>query len=359
MADSAIQSQPLEVDAVIVPGSLRNKIINGQFDIWQRTTSFPAPIVPVLGFVGFAADRWQWQADTDGGVLNGSGMTQQTFPVGQTDVPNNPTFYMRWEMTGITGSGGAAASNIVQRIESVSTLAGKTATLSFWMRGDIGGTIAFSLLQFPGGGGGSPIPFAISQTNFTVTAGTWTFHKLTLDVPSISGFVLGSNGNDALYLRFHNQIDAPIATNQGFPTPISYTGKLDLANIQFEEEDVPTPEFEDRPVALELRLCQRFYEIAHRNESTHGVSTANPQIDHMWMNFKVEKRDIPTIVFLPAEDPPTGSNLVPNTHFVSQIETNGFRFDWDTEPPVPIDVSVRTVDNTGLVLAPWTADAEL
>ena len=363
MLNSAIQSQPLEVDPVVVPGSLRNKIINGQFDIWQRTTSFPAPAFPILGLVGFAADRWQWQAATDGGTMNGSGMTQQTFAPGQTDVPNDPTFYMRWEMTGNVGSGGQAASNLVQRIESVETFAGKTATLSFWMRGDIGGTIAMSLLQWPGGGGTSfpaPVPVSLLPTNFTVTAGTWTFHRLTLEIPSISGFVLGLGNDDALYLRFHNLVDAPVATNQGFPTPISYTGELDFANIQFEEGDIPVPEFEDRPVALELRLCQRYYEIAHRDESTHGTSTANPQIDHMWMNFKVEKRDIPTVVFAPAEDPPTGSNLLPNTHFVSQIETNGFRFDWDTTPPGPRDVNVRTIDPVTLSgRAPWTADAEL
>ena len=349
MSNSAIQSQPLEVDPVFVPGSLRNKLINGQFDIWQRTTSFPAPAVPVLGLVGFAADRWQWQADTDGGVLNGSGMTQQPFAPGQTDVPENPTYFMRWEQTGITGSGGAAASNLVQRIESVSTFAGKTATLSFWMRGDIGGTIAMSLLQVPGVGG-SPVPFALLPTNFTVTANTWTFHRLVVEIPSISGFVIGAN--NSLYLRFHNQVDAPIAISQGFPTPISYTGLLDFANIQFEEDDNPAPEFEVRPEALELSLCERYYEVAIRDESTHGVSSAGLQTDHMWMNFKVEKRDIPTVVFNPREDPPFTDRVAPGTHLVSNIRTDGFRFDWDTPPVAPKDVRVQTIGQ-------WSADAEL
>ena len=363
MSNSAIQSQPLEVDPVFVPGSLRNKLINGQFDIWQRTTSFPAPAFPILGLVGFAADRWQWQAATDGGVMSGSGMTQQTFAPGQTDVPDSPTYFMRWEMTGNAGSGGQAASNLVQRIESVRTLSGKTATLSFWMRGDIGGTIAMSLLQWPGGGGTSfpaPVPVSLLPTNFTVTAGTWTFHRLTLEIPSISGFVLGPSNDDGLYLRFHNLVDAPVATNQGFPTPISYTGLLDLANIQFEEGDNPSPEFEVRPEALELSLCQRFYEIAFREESTHGVSSGGFQTDHMWMNFKVEKRAIPSVVFFPAEDPPTSSNVLPGTYMVTNTRTDGFRFDWDTTPPTPRDVNVRTVIGPGqIAFRPWTADAEL
>ncbi len=363
MANSAIQSQPIEVDPVVVPGSLRNKIINGQFDIWQRTISFPAPAFPILGLVGFAADHWQWQAATDGGIMNGSGMTRQTFAPGQPDVPDNPTYFMRWEMTGIAGSSGNAGSNLVQRIESVRTLSGKTATLSFWMRGDISGTIAMSLLQWPGGGGTAfpaPVSIALLPTNFIVTAGTWTFHRVTLDIPSISGFVIGASNNDGLYLRFHNLVEPALATNQGYPTPISYTGLLDLANVQIEEFDITDPEFEDRPISLELRLCQRFYEIGHRDESMHGVSIANPQIDHMWINFKVEKRVLPTVVFNPAEDPPTSSHLLPATHFVSQIETNGFRFDFDTLAG-PRDVSVRSVEVISGFQnrAPWTADAEL
>ncbi len=278
--NSAIQVQPGEDGAA----AERNRLINGQFLIWQRTTSFPAP-PSGDNFLGIAADRWRWQVASNGGTLSGSGMTRQTFLPGQADVPNNPTYFMRWELIDIAFAGPPfpsvggptdnRASNLVQRIESVRTLSGKTATLSFWMRGDINGTIAMSLLQWPGSSGTIPVgvPASLLPTNFTVTAGTWTFHRVTLDIPTISGFVLGPNDDDGLYLRFHNLIDANIATQQGFPTPISYAGELDFANVQLEEGDIDVPEFEHRQIGLELSLCQRYYQKSYQQDVFPGAGT--------------------------------------------------------------------------------------
>ena len=338
-------------------GGLRNKLINGQFDLWQRTTSFPAPgLGPFNGLVGFAADRWQWQANTDGGVLNGAGMTRELFPAGQPDVPNNPTYFMRWQLTSITGSGGSAASNLVQRIESVRTLSGQTATLSFWMRGTDNGTIATSFLQFAGGFG-SPPANAIEPTNFTVTANTWTFHKLTFDVPSIAGFVIGSVGNDGLYVRFHNHIDAPIATNQNFPSPISYTGFLDIANVQLEIGEIDDPTFETRDLGFELQLCQRYYELSHREES--NFATPGPITNEMWINYKVEKRAAPSINIVLREEPPTNTNLPPGwTIQFNQIDGFSIKYG-STGGPQDTVVSTTDVPGGANLAAPWTADAEL
>ncbi len=285
MNNSAIQLQPGEDGERGVPAQ-RNRLINGQFSIWQRTTSFPAPVVPILGLVGYSADRWQWQAATDGAVMLGSGMTRQTFDPGQSEVPDNPIYFMRWEMTGMSIPTVFAASNLVQRIESVRTLSGKTATLSFWMRGDINGTIAMSLLQWPGSGGTVPSgpPASLLPTNFTVTANTWTFHRLTLDIPSIIGFVLGPNNDDGLYLRFHNLIDANIATQQGFPTQISYAGQLDFANVQLEESDIAVPEFEHRPIEIELSLCQRYFCKAHDIDTAPFNMSAVPGVQDASQN---------------------------------------------------------------------------
>jgi len=294
MNNSAIQLQPGE-DGVRGAAAERNLLINGQFLIWQRTTSFPAP-PSGNNFLGIAADRWRWQVASNGGTLSGSGMTRQTFAPGQADVPDNPTYFMRWELIDIAFAGPPfpiaggptdnRASNLVQRIESVRTLSGKTATLSFWMRGDDNGTIAMSLLQWPGSGGTVPSgpPASLLPTNFTVTANTWTFHRLTLDIPSIIGFVLGPNNDDGLYLRFHNLIDANIATQQGFPTQISYAGQLDFANVQLEESDIAVPEFEHRPIEIELSLCQRYFCKAHDIDTAPFNMSAVPGVQDASQN---------------------------------------------------------------------------
>ncbi len=358
MANSAALLQSFIGPSPDVVGGLRNKLINGQFDHWQRTTSFPAPgIGPFAGLVGFAADRWQWQVISDGGLLNGSGMTRMTFDPGQPDVPEYPTYFMRWQLTSITGGSGNAASNLVQRIESAETLNGAKATFSFWMRGDVNGTIATSFLQFAGSGG-SPSNPAILPTNFTVTANTWTFHRLTVDVPSTSGFVFGASGNDGFYVRFHNHIDAGIATNQNFPSPISYTGNLDLANVQLEEGDIASPEFDDRERGFELQLCQRYYEEGHRVESTFGNPSFTPS-NEAWFNFKVTKRDVPTIFYSMKESPPTGSGIFPGTWFVQQANNpvDGFMVRFQSNAAA--DAAITTGPTGDAVFAPWTADAEL
>src|SRR5210317_2630812 len=102
--------------------TFRNKIINGNFDIWQRGTSQTSN--------GYgSADRWE-------SFHSGSTKTasQQAFTVGQTDVPSNPKYYLRHVVSSVAGSGNRVLVN--QKIEGVSTLAGQTVTLSFWAKAD-------------------------------------------------------------------------------------------------------------------------------------------------------------------------------------------------------------------------------
>ena len=63
--------------------SNRNLIINGAMQVAQRGTSFTAS--------GYTCDRWR--LDTFGGA--GTTLTRQAFTLGQTDVPDNPDYYLR------------------------------------------------------------------------------------------------------------------------------------------------------------------------------------------------------------------------------------------------------------------------
>ena len=123
-------------DKVIPANSFmfRNKIINGNFDFWQRGTSQTSS--------GYGStDRWGL-----GHATSSKTASQQSFANGQTDVPNNPKYYLRHVIT--SSSGGYVYAG--QPIEGVETLSGKTVTLSFYAKADSNKNIATEFQQYFG-----------------------------------------------------------------------------------------------------------------------------------------------------------------------------------------------------------------
>ena len=97
----------------------KNRIINGSLQIWQRGTSSTSD-----GYQ--TADRYQ------GSSQNGAAtMSQQSFTVGQTDVPGEPQFYYRHNQTTQATD---FMPNIQHRVEGVRSLAGQKVTLSVYAK---------------------------------------------------------------------------------------------------------------------------------------------------------------------------------------------------------------------------------
>jgi hypothetical protein len=116
----------------------KNKIINGDFNIWQRGTSFTSSIVNE-----YSVDRWR----TEGNSLS-TVISRQSFTSGQTDVPNNPVYFCRVTTNSSISSGQYWA--FMQRIEAPSDMfaeASTTLTLSFWAK-SVSGTIAANTFTF-------------------------------------------------------------------------------------------------------------------------------------------------------------------------------------------------------------------
>jgi hypothetical protein len=204
----------------------KNKFINGDFNIWQRGTSATGTAKY------FSADRWS----TDSTAT--STTSRQTFTVGQTDVPGNPTYFMRVAFTTVTASSTVTS----QYIEDVGTLAGRTATVSFYAKISSGtASLDAQYVQRFGSGGSSAVAASIGTVNLTTA---WQRFIFTVAIPSISGKTVGS-GN-ALQIRLI-----------GTTAAVDY----DFANSQIEEGSVATAfQTATKTIQGELAACQRYYQ---------------------------------------------------------------------------------------------------
>ena len=259
-ANTAVIMNELSVaNSVEVPQQLesfRNKVINGNFDIWQRGTSQTSS--------GYGSvDRWQ-------NYHSGSTKTasQQAFTVGQTDVPGNPKYYLRNVVSSVVGSGNRVIVN--QKIEGVSTLAGQTATLSFWAKADSNKSIATEFTQYFGSGGSPSSGLSsIGVTTHNLTT-SWQKFTATVSIPSISGKTIGSDGNDRLDCLFW--LDAGSNFDSRTNSLGQQSGTFDIAQVQVEEGPVATP-FEQRPIGMELSLCKRYFQTTRGIDRSAMVGT--------------------------------------------------------------------------------------
>jgi len=248
--------------------SFRNQIINGRFDVWQRGTSFN-------NFTLYNADRWHTAGEEQGGTFTAN-VNQQTFALGQTDVPGNPNRYVTIQSF-ITGGGPNASSIFIQRIEGVRTFNGSQATVSFWAKGDTAGTVAVQLRQAFGTGGSPSGPVEIPGQEIVLLNGVWQYYTLTFSIPSIAGKTLGTNNNDSLRLRIFTFSNAGSSALIGLPNPVNFTGTMSLANVQIEEGATATA-FEIRELETEVALCQRYFCKSHDIDTAPFNMSAVPGV---------------------------------------------------------------------------------
>jgi len=142
----------------------KNKIINGDFSIWQRGTS--------LATYGYLADRF-W-GDTNATVTQ----SRQTFTPGTAPVAGYEGAYFYR----LAKSAGGSYVSLQQRIEDVRTFAGQTITLSFWAKIDSGTQSVGTAFEQNFGSGGSSGVYTYGS-NVTLTT-TWTRYSVTVTLPS-------------------------------------------------------------------------------------------------------------------------------------------------------------------------------
>ena len=260
----------------------KNKIINGDFGINQRAFT-STTTDQTYGF-----DRWQLALSGATGTYSA-----QTFTTGAAPVAG----YESKNFARLAVTVGNDLARLQQKIEDVRTLAGQTATISFWAKGTNPTTAGNLTVRFDQnfGTGGTPSTLvSTAQQTFVLTA-NWTRYSLTFSIPSISGKTIGTN-NDSNLLLLIGQ-GSSISTD-------AWT--LDLWGVQVEYGSKMTP-FQlaggGQPQA-ELAMCQRYYVrfIGNgANDILSGLGWARQTTDaHILFPFPVEMRTAPSSIEISA-----------------------------------------------------------
>jgi hypothetical protein len=221
----------------------QNFIINGDFAINQRAFTSTT----TTGTFGF--DRWR--ISNTGGTVTYSA---QNFTLGNAIPGYESTSYARVVTSGQSGSSDLAILN--QPIESVRTLAGQQATVSFWARANSGTPkIAVELSQ-NFGTGGSPSSQVDTYAGQVTLSTSWTRYIVTATVPSISGKTIGTGANDFLGLNLWVSAGSSFNTRTGSLGLQANT--FEIWGVQVEQGAIASP-FQVPLRAAELLLCQRYH----------------------------------------------------------------------------------------------------
>jgi len=238
----------LSTEVAITAGkAAHNFIMNGRFDIWQRSNTFSG--------TGFgAADRW-----TALRVDSTLDQSRQAFDVGQTVVPGNPSYFHRSVV--VHNDGSANSALIGQPIESASTGANLTVTLSYWAKASTAGLkIANEFTQIfdPTTGdpdGTNPVQ-GIGVSSHVLTT-SWQKYTATVTLPPLTPGQAYDNSTSYVGVIFW--FDANSQYDSRTNGLGAQTGTFDIAQVQVEAGPTATT-MQIRSRALELALCQRYYQ---------------------------------------------------------------------------------------------------
>tara|TARA_A100000164_G_C21831733_1_gene735681 strand:- start:180 stop:1250 length:1071 start_codon:yes stop_codon:yes gene_type:complete len=273
----------------------KNLFINGALNIAQRGNSIAS------GFV-YSMDQWFL-------MNHGSTTTRET-----SSPPEGFTYYARF----------ASAGTVIfqQNLELPKTgdagyLQGKTVTVSFYARTETSAT-AYVYANFRNGAGGGDHTGIFSGTNeISVLTPSWKRYSRTFTISATP--------------HANNKCMAVMVRNPSGQT----SGTWEITGLQMEFGSTTT-EFDHRPVAEELALCERYYEVHWQNTNTNNPAGSHNDgynclaagvnlgsYSYFALKYRTQKRAGPTISYsgkFRIIGSGSGSNKVPDEFYSPSID---------------------------------------
>ena len=341
LANNTVTQAKLSTDVPL--SGIRNFIINGSFDIWQRGT----PIATTGGgSTNYSVDRWRF----------GNNGTAAQYSISRVVNTSSAPCTYAMRLTSAYTSSSLNGVEYVMEYQDVSKTWGYPLTLSFWVRAStsvsISTTIETGTLTtdvYPGVGNGLTGAVQRGTSTFSVTTSWQRVSLTTTTIPTTAGqlrVILVGSG---------------VITNGVW---------IEFAGVQLEAGSQVTP-FEQRPIGVELQLCQRYFaksfdlNTAPFNGSQTGNDGGNqlivwaPTVGNSYsafIKFPTMMRRRPDITLYNAENTTantwsvySSSGSINSAYSVAVGSTNQQGF-----LPFAPGITTITVSNGA-----WTANAEL
>jgi len=342
----------------------KNKIINGNFDFWQRGFDFTG--YGTSQSQKYLADRWQL-TNTCAAVhyFAASGPAPT---LAQSGAISNSVFLADCTTADTSLASGDIVA-ISQKIEGYNwaDLAQKSFTLSFWVKATKTGIYSVAFRN-SNADRSYVAEYTINSADtwekkiITVLPspahGTWNYtNGIGLEVT----FVLAAGTGHQTSNKNIWQVGSYAASNNQVNGVDSTANNFYLSQVQLEAGIVATP-FEVKPFSTELEMCQRYYEKSYNLNTTEvsgsGLGAERAYFITNWrhqIRFVTRKRTTITSVKLWA--PVTGA------------ENNAYSYSASTNRAISVDSGTNVGETAGGVVYSatvnedmgfqWTCDAEL
>mgnify|MGYP001618705015 FL=1 len=251
------------------PEYLKNYIINGNFDIWQRGTSF-STITSI-----YTADRWHWNH-------YGSGFQPSSASQATAGIENNSKYYFKH----ITSTATSQNIELSQTLDADNTipLRGKNVTLSMRVRFPTAFTTsatAYLMYHTAETKIGAAVGTIIASVDLGAST-SWTTIILTGMVPT-NAIVMG-----ILISNYNNIVNG---------------AELNISKVMLNEGPVAAPfQTAGANIEEELSMCQRYcYKLAGPASGVRSISTgtlsSSTNVGRTPIVFPVTMRITPTVTF--------------------------------------------------------------